>query len=1060
MLRCLCAVTVVCIVCDGRCSSSQVFWIRCLSPSLPGHRGQRRRRMPSTSALWQTSKVSATPTATKFSIVRKLPTAAQSRSPLAAAPTRSNEPRQLPLINFDVGTTINTVNALHKEQHRVCEEDVTDKRISRYHYAQFVARLNEQRSIYQSTAVFVEAMLRELHHTAEASIAMKASAATWGLKLLAKHIGHNAINTVLESLLPAIYCEYDPEKLCRAPPAVQLQVGRQDVLMDNPYFTHSMFVDEVQVDKRSATKLQKSLEAALRANDERRNTVCRIIERQRHRKLEVAFRCWRHHVRQQRLLRMMGNNTAKQWADEMMRLRIQTIFYQWKLLVERSRSTYLTERLHDAAFQLENAKNQFQLQCYRADRLVQTVKETTDDMGRVSKINEELQRQVQELKEEQVRKEKEYQEKLTRNVAEAMKLLETYDSLARVLLHSKQADEYFMPEKTSEKENEELQVNAVTEASWELPSDPALQLLRQWCDGVLAQVSDRKEPFKPIGSFGADFSNGERYLYIFQRVFPEVVPTVLQIHGMDVESRLRRIRGYTADCGLRYRLVPSDFLNKREDLLVCSLSELYQKHMLRKWDQMVGRSVAELEAVREGGMKATLFGYTSPSPTDDVADTPAKQLDEAMVRSHITDYAERLKTMSEELRKSLAVENEVVKASSTIAVQEARLGGERLQGTPIPLVDEADRCAFWKLPDGALDDLRGAQKFDSEEQMWNVIVTQALPEVLQAHVDTTSRIFFLFAGDNARSLSEVAFWRFVECSGMLVGTMEVPMDWVAKQYDHVVTPQLDTALKAVARNQSEMSVQKLRQVAYQEMDIRSATPQQFVELLVRLAMVSENGQYGLVEGTRRLLQGIPQIGKEMSSVACKLHEPEMQHVLSFFNEDLLRVYLFYIRKQESSRNAQDVLMATQCGGRFASKMSITMFLTMLEDCRFLLDGKGGLISSVGISVDSTRQFFISAAQVRKVVSTLGSLCKSTMSGGLSFNLFVDTLAVLAHHWCPDPLVPEPRRLAGFLAHTVQQLSARHISSTLLLGSVPTIRLEGPKNVDFSHEASPSVGPVV
>ncbi|CAJ1987274.1 hypothetical protein conserved [Leishmania donovani] len=1027
------------------------------------------------SASRQASKVSATARATKFSAIRKLPTAKQSTSAVAAAHTSSDEPRRPALISFDVDATIDTVNSLHEEQHRVSEEDVTDKRIGRYHYAQLVARLNEQRSLYQSTAVFVETMLKEVNHSTEASVAMKASAATWGLKLLAKHAGYGAINTVLESLLPALYCEYSPEKLCRAPPAVELQVRRPDVLMDNPYFTHSMFVDEVQVDKRSATKLQKSLEAALRANDQRRSIVCHLIERQRQQQLEVVFRCWRHHVRQQHLLRMMGDNTAKQWADEMSRLRVQAVFYHWKLLVERSRSTYLTERLHEAAFQLENAKNQFQLQCYRADRLVRTAKEATEEMERVSQINEDLQRQVDELNEEQVRKEREYKEKLTRNVTQVLKLLETYDALARVLLHSKQAEEYFMPEKpllarqsqsgdggeeASENEGQLLEVNAVAEASWESPSGSALQWLRQWCDGVLGQASGRTEPFKPIRSFGADFSNGERYLYIFQHVFPEVVPTVLQIHDMDVESRLRRIRGYVADCGLRYRLVPSDLMNQREDLLVCSLSELYQQHLLRKWDQMVSRSMTELNALREGDMKEALLGCTASSSTEDVADVPAEQLDEAAVRAHVSDYVERVKAMSEEFRTSLAVENEVVKASTAIAVQEARLGGERLQGTPIPLVDEAERCAFWKLPAGALDDLRGAKKLNSEERMWNLIVTQTLPEVLQAHVDTTSRLFYLFAGENAKSLSEVAFWRLVECSGILVGGMEVPMDWIARQYDHVVTPQLDAALRAVARNQSEMSVQKLRQVAYQEMDIRSATPQQFVELLVRLAMASEKGKYGLVEGTRRLLQGLQLLNNEISPVARALHEPEAQHVLRFFNEDLFRVYLFYVKKQESSRNTQDASMATQFGGRFASQMSITMFLTMLEDCRFLLDGSGRRNSSIGVSADFTRPlFFINAAQVRKVVSALGSFCKGAMSGGLSFNLFVDTLAVLAHHWCPDPLVPEPRRLAGFLAHTVQQLSARHINSTLLLGTVPSIRLEGPRNVDFSQEARPSVGTV-
>ncbi|KAG5483270.1 hypothetical protein LSCM1_04812 [Leishmania martiniquensis] len=1032
--------------------------------------------MPSIGASRQAPKVPVTPRAMKFSVIRKLPASEQSASLAAAGPANSYESRRMTPANFDSDPTFDTVRSLQEAQRHVSDEDATDRQIRRYQYLQFVARLNAQRGLYQSTAVFVETMLKEANHSAEACVAIKAAAATWGLKLVAKQAGHSVLNTILELLLPAVYCDYSPEKLYRAPPIVQLQVREEATVINNPYFTHSMFVDEVHVDKKSTTQLQKSLEAAVRANDERVSMACRLIERQRQQQLKVAFRSWRHCMRQRRLVRTMVASSSKRWKEEMSRLRAQAVFYHWRLLVERSRSTYLTERLHDAAFQLENAKSQFQLQCYRADRLEQTAREATEKMERVMQTNEGLQRQLDELKEEQVRKEREYNEKLTRNVTHLLTLLGTYDSLASVLLHSKETAESFMPEKPSSPgpfqhgdgseggvsthEGQSLPMNDVSELSWESTSNSALQLLRQWCDGVLAQVRGRGAPFRPIRAFGADFSDGERYLYIFQYVFPEVISTVLSIHDMGVESRFRRICCYIAECGLRYRLVPSDFLNKREDLLVCSLSELYQKHMLRHWEQMVSQSASELDTFREGAMKAALLGFTAPLPKEEVADVPTEQLDEAAVRARMDDYIERVKAISERFSTALAVENELVKVSGAIAEQEKRLGGERLQGAPIPLVEEAERRAFWELPAGALDDLREAPQLSSEVKMWDLIVTQTLPEVLQKHVDTTSRLFFFFAGENAKTLSEVAFWRFIEWSGVLTGWMEVPMDWIATQYDHVVTPQLDAALRAVARSQSEMSVQKLRQVAYQEMDIRSATPQQFVELLVRLAVASERGERGLVEGTRRLLQELQLPHKEMSPIARELHTPETQHVLCFFAEDLFRVYLFYVKRQESSRHTRDTSMATQSGGRFASQMSMAMFLTMLEDCRFLSDNSGWVAGSADTSADSTRpRFFISAAQVRKLVSSLERLCKGLMNGGLSFNLFVETLAVLAYHWCPDPLVPEPRRLAGFLSHMVQQLSARHINSTLLLGTVPSIKLEGHRNVDFSHEARRSAGAV-
>ncbi|KAG5509345.1 hypothetical protein JKF63_06655 [Porcisia hertigi] len=1033
--------------------------------------------MSSTSALWRSSKVSHAPKVTKFSTVKKLPVAEQSASSLAAAAaaasTNSRESRHSRPSSPGADTFCDTVYELYEEQRRLDDERTTDRRIRRHRYAQFVERLNAQRSLHQSTAVFVETMLKELQHSAEAGIAMKAAAATWGLKLLAKNASHNAIHTVLEFLLPALYCEYNPEKLRGASPAVQLQVREEDALIDNPYFTHTMFADEVHVEKRCAAHILESLEAAVRANDKRRRMVCRLVERQRWAHLQVAFRGWRHHVRKERLLRLLGDNTAKKRLEETSRLQVRAVFFHWRLLVERSRSAYLTERLHDAAYQLENAKNQFQLQCYRADRLVQAAKEATEEKERVSKINDDLQRLVEALKAAQIQREKEYNERLTRNVTQVLNLLSTYDSLARAVLGSKRTGESSMPGETPsaqipldgtgtgtgtgeafDYDEEFLEVNIPSEASSEKASGASWQPLRNWCDGILTKVSDRKTPFSPIRAFRADFANGERYLYVFRHVFPDVVPGVLSINDMDTESRLRRIHEYATNCNLRYRLTPTDFQQGREDLLVCSLSELYQRHLICDSLQKLSKLTADLETFRESDLKATLLACTVSSSTEEVADAPSEQLDEAMVKERIGEYAERLKDLSKEFSTSCTVETELAENGGRIAAQEARLGGERLQRTPIPVVEGASRRAFWELPTGALDDLKGAPKLQSEAKMWDLVVKQALPKLLQEHVDKTSRIFFFFAGESARTLSEVAFWRFVEYSGVLVGRMEVPMQWIATQYDHVVTPYLDGALRVVAHGQSEMSVKKLRHVAYQEMDIRSATPLQFVELLVRLAVSSEKGKHGLVEGTRRLLQELRLPPGDMSSVARELHTPESQHVLNFYGENLLRVYLFYVKRQESSRNTLDVSMATQCGGRFASQMSITVFLTMLEDCRFLSDRMRRGEEFIGAVDDTERPlFFINATQVRKLVSALEKLAKGPANGGLSFNLFLDMLAVLAYHWCPDPLVPEPRRLAAFLSHTVQQLSVRYMDSTLILGSVPTINLEGPRNVDFSYEAN-------
>ncbi|KPI86252.1 hypothetical protein ABL78_4678 [Leptomonas seymouri] len=1056
--------------------------MRTHSPHLPQHpsSGNSGTSSPHGSPhVMQHSSATPSPKASKFFALRNLPSASTETSSAAVSQELSWHARGAAAEN-DWNAATSTVRRVQEEARAAEENDETDERIRRHRYAQLVTRLSEQRSQYYSSHVFVEAMLREAQHASGSSPATQAAIATWGLKILARESKSSALTAVMDSLLPAIYCKYTPGQACTASPAVQLQVHGRDVIDDNPYFTHAMFVDEAQSGMQSTMKLRQSLEAAVKANDEHRNVVMRLVEREYSMRRTIAFRSWRSHIRQNRLLHLISDSNTKRSAAEAAQLRKQAVFHQWRLLVERARCAYLTERLHDAAFQLENAKNQFQLQCYRADRLVQAVKDATDELARVTQINNDLTEEVKELKEERVRREKEFSRLLALSVSRLLKLLGAYDEMSRVFVHSKKpivqdnsapAEETKVVCDTSMEALEDAEAEAAG-----LPDSP-LNHLRRWANEVLAGVQGREAPFKRICRFGPDFADGERYLCLLQHVFPDIVSSVLAVWTMGVETRLRRIRDYAVLCKLRYILLPSDFLNQREDLLVCSLSELRLRHLAQLWKEGCEKSLAELSEFREGPLAATVEACAdTPAHENMGGDTPAegadqkedgegkeegegeeeeKPLDSAAVMAHIADYVQRLQNTGEELDAAFSAKTEIVKEFIAIEEEEARLGSERLHGVPIPLVEEASRRVFWVMAADALNDLRELRHLSTEEAMWDFVTTQSLPEVLRDHVNIVSRLFFFFAGENAKALSEVAFWRFVEVSGILVNPVEVSRQWIATQYDRVVSPQLGVALKTAARNQRDMNEQKLRQVAYQEMDIRTATPSQFVELLVRIAVAAENGEFGLVEGTRRLLQRLHLPDREkMTAVERDLYTPEAQNVFNYYVEDLFRTFLFYVKQQESSRNAQERAMALQDGGRFSAQMSVHSLLSMLDDCRFLSDGnEGGM--AVPLEADSTRaRFFVSTSQIEKLVPLLEKPYKMPSAGNLSFGLFVDVLAALACHWCPDPLVPAPRRMAAFFSYTMQQLSARHINSTLLLGSVPTISLVGAKAVDFAQEASP------
>lgn len=1023
----------------------------------------------------------------KFSAIRKLPTAntgpaSTDTATVAAASTAavtSSSPAHRVRnaeTSSDGPVIVDTLRRLKAQEQAAEDDDETDRRISLHRYAQLVARLNAQRSQYYSTGVFVEEMLKEAQHADGTGPATQAAIATWGLHILARESHSDALVAVIHALLPALYCNYEPGLVCTASPAVQLQVRERDAIDDNPYFTHTMFVDEAQSGKQSTLELRRALEAAVRANDERRNVVMRLVQREQRARLSVVLRSWRSHVRRDRLMQLISDNKAKRGVKETEQLCKQAVFYQWRLLVERSRSAYLTERLHDAAFQLENAKNQFQLQCYRADRLVQTAKDAANELAKVTQANADLSQEVKALKEERVQREKEFNKLLTHSVTRLLRLLGTYDDLSHIFIHSKQvalpdsAAAAFARDADSISSPSCAPGNADAKAAGS--SNTTLELLRRWVNGVLANVQGRETPFRPLEALGTDFADGERYLCLLQCVFPDIVSSTMSVQTMGMETRLRRIRDCAVQCKLRYVLLPSDFLNEREDLLVCSLSELRQRHLIRLWRQSTQQSATELGQFRESTLVATVeacvdkpgdvkaMEASAGSAGEDNEEETEREglLDSAAVTKRVADFVQRLQHTEAGLEAAVTAETEAINNCVAILAEEAHLGSERLHGAPIPVVEEASRRVFWQVAANALNDLREEPQLKTEAMMWDFTVTQSLPAVLRDHVDIIARLFFFFAGENAKALSEVAFWRFVEASGLLVSPLDVPKQWIVAQYDRVVSPQLDAALRAAARNQSEMSVAKLREVAYQEMDIRTAAPSQFVELLVRLAVASRNGEFGLVEGTRRLLQHlqVPNLEK-MSVVERDLCSPETQHVLRYFNEDLFRIFLFYVKQQASSRNAQERTMALQDGGRFAAQMSLETLLSVLDDCRYLsdVDERG---TAAPLAADATRPcFFVATSQIRKLVPAVEQQWKVPTSGYLSFGLFIDVLAAVAYYWCPDPFVPASRRLAAFLSFTMQQLSARHVNSTLLLGSASLISLDGAKMVDFSQEARPMSG---
>lgn len=905
---------------------------------------------------------------------------------------------------------------------------MTDIAIRRHRYARMVSQLAQQAEQYQSVTVFARAMLNELKQRDDVNLATRAAAATWALHLLSRSTGSGgALEAVAEALLPAVYCHFSVEKLPYAAPAIQTEVRDAQTIRSNPYFTHVMYAEQIDLEEDRVGDMRRALNGILTANDSRRAFVIRTIAARRARTLREVFEAWRTLVRRLRVLSFTTEKRMKRHEVEVARLRLHAVFCQWKAEVELSRNAFLTERLHESASQLENAKNQFQLQCFRAERLLQSEQLSKEELQAALDTNDALRREVDRLQDLLVQREREYVEKLTNHVKEAFQMVYRYRGFTDLLVRTRPPPEKYVSEEQPIASSPTKEMGELTR---EVGLDGLLSLFR-WCNCVLREVQG--ENAIVIRSAGSDLASGEALLVILRYVFPE---TAVQVLETNREYRYQKIKEISLQCRLRFVLDADDFTHQREDRLVMTLCEVYTRYIVKRHTQHATQAQADLEQ------------YEAPQVEDGV-----EVVDEDEFHRLVEDCRAHLRQLEEEVISQSYNERELATRTVAIAVEESRLASERAQGLPLRWVGEASTKAFWKLPPRCLDDLRlpsNRSNADGEPLLWGQVLEASLQTVLSAKVDTTTRLFAFFAGDTSKTMSEVAFWRFVELAPVVDDGFS--KEAVGSIFDHVASPQLAAALKSATHGKTEAEVKTLLQVARQEVDVRTISASQFTEVLVRLAVARLAGSCGFVQSVEHFLQTMEKtlrmISKAVPDVLVSFYEPESRSVIRFFCDDLVRVFFFYVKRQESSKVPRERAMATQDGGRFAALMAHSMYLTMLEECGFMATKTATRRhSSAGQALVQPLQ--LTPDLVQQMLSTLQSSYPNSVSGELTFTTFVESLAALCHYWCPNPFVPPSRKLAAFIAHFINQLNIRHSQSTLVLGLPPEIPLKGGKVVNFA-----------
>ncbi|RNF26952.1 uncharacterized protein Tco025E_00818 [Trypanosoma conorhini] len=935
----------------------------------------------------------------------------------------------------------------------------TDAKIERHRYAKLLLHHVQRYHQFTSVELFVEAVLRDVALQEGVTPQARAAAASWAMRLLCGGVPsrRRVMEALVEALFPAIYRDYDEKRLDYAPPAIQVLVNDRALLRDNPFFSHSMYMQDLVVANATTATLSGRLRRTLPTILRWKKFVFALVGYIQHEIKRRSFLAWRGFAKRSRAENLLRRNVIVRHEQKILSLRLQAAFFRWKAAVESSRTEYLTERLHQAAFQLESAKNQFQLQCLRADKLQLSYEAGQADLLTVMQGRDELRREVEELNETLALREKEHQERIRARVSEVVALVQQQRCVLRKAIDARlrvaELTADWLDEALQEAKPKTLDAAA---AAAEDAFPPGYKFLLKWCNHVYC-VQQAKRPLR-VSNFAADFSNGDAYLLLLLYVFAEERVTTIvppppptRLSGIAKYERLVRVCEYAASTPLAIVLAPEDFGYMREDKIAAAVAEIFLFHVRETrvmYTNEARRIVGGVAARYEPGAN-NCTPATAPAPAaaaasgGDGADADAGVAagtgvtEEEGLQLKVLGWKSELERWAEELHANVLQEQKFQRCDVAIASEADHILRERAQGQPVYVVTSNTGLMFTNVSAKNTEDLRARVKTPTS-QAWKTFLRTALRGVLWRHIRLIAAHFYHFAGADSRKMGEVQFWRFAEETRLTAEPFSPLL--VMQIFDIVASPQLAALWRSGAKDERR---ENLLEAAQEEIEIRSVKPAQFTEILVRLAMTQYKG--GIVEATDRFLSGLQlPVLENVLPVTSSFYGLDPQRVVTYFQHDLARVFFFYVNRQMLGSLRRRSRSVHGCG-RFMARLSHTMYLKMFVDCDFILPEQEIGSGSAGYQ-RKTR--FMSAEEVLKMLEVVQTRIPSLPAGELCFSLFLETFGVTCVYWWPDPVVPLSRKLGAFLADMMDKLRAVFLRDTLVLGPTPFIPLEGGAHVEL------------
>ncbi|KAG8340806.1 Calponin like (CH) domain [Trypanosoma vivax] len=894
-----------------------------------------------------------------------------------------------------------------------------DNKVERHRYAKLLQSYVQRYQVSSSITVFVETMLQELARQDGVTPQMRTVAATWTMKLLSNCPSYKPfMEPLVDALFPAIYYKYDVRRLDYAPAAIQAMLCDRNLHRDNPFFSHSTYMHELDINQKRVGVCSKKLTAAQVASEKWKELALLLFQVMQAEKKRRAFLAWRLYTKKRIVDARLRSGVVQRHDAKTRHLCLRTALFRWKTAVEISRGEYLTERLHQAAFQLENAKNQFQMQCFGFDKQCLSYEGLKATLKEVTRERDELLLEVKELKERVDQHLRERQEHIARRVREVVSLVHRQRQTLRGVLDTRFeakpliADWLFSEIGQSEDEGNHKQES----------SPMGHVVLLKWCNYVLA-LDDAKP--RKVSNFSADFCDGGVLYHLLRYTFPDRIPSVSGVNMSTVDC-VKRVCDFVASIPLSVTLIPEDFTNMIEDKITRAVAELFVHYIETKRVACANKAsgiVAHMETSEVMGSGAC-------------GEEVSLSHDEEDMRQHVGAWNAELDKWMGELRENVTYELYLHKNLSSVVGEASFLARERESGNPIRVVTEATAQPFTNIAQKGIEDLRQKRKSRTVQTLKST-TRSSLKNILWKHIRIISSIFYFYAGHDAQYMCESQFWRFIEEKQLIVEPLSAAE--ISHIFDVVVSPNL----MAMIRSNTKEKQAHLMELASDELNIRNVKPSQFSEIIVRMAMVRFSNS--LLDSTDRFLASLtlPKLHGAFPDTH-SFYTVEAQRVIKYFKEDLVGIYFFYVRKQMLEDTKTKARKVPQGCGRFAAYIHHFTCVQLFQDCGFLtmediMDQSGP--QEEGGCVGFRRKVgFMSRDELCRMLEGLQQRILALPDGELCFSLFLESLGMVSAYWWPDPTVPYPRKLAAFITDMIGKLRVFHERDTLILKEYPAVAL--------------------